>query len=497
MPAPLAELQTELETLDGRVQAMAKEYQEARAKDPAANPWSESRRKEWSELNAELTGKRREAEQLELDAEVAARSQETQEWLERRGREPRRRPGKDDVPAGAQRSYGDLGLDGDQARNFELASHDSAVGFAAWATHGMPRKHRPRFTSEHMEAVARSGIDPVATELAADWNAPEVFARMQRQMRNDHSRVRELPDARAIAAEARAIEARNIGSLGTKGGYLSVGASMVNAIEIAILTYGPMLAEAETRNTETGEEMSWPVVDDSSNEAAYVGESQAQSTASVDPGFQQVVWRSHDFSSNFVKVPFRQMRDSMFALEPLIGALVGERFGRKFNREATLGQHKVRGIIPRTPSGQVAGSATAIDYEDLIGLEHSLEPSQRPGAVLMLHDAILEQIRLLSDSQGRPLLISNYADGFPATILGRRFLINQHMDGTLASGKKTVLIGRVNQYKWRRVGQLRMRRLVERFAEEDCTAFLGLSSGDGNLLRPNTDALAPCQLLVH
>lgn len=57
---------------------------------------------------------------------------------------------------------------------------------------------------------------------------------------------------------------------------------------------------------------------------------------------------------------------------------------------------------------------------------------------------------------------------------------------TAGAGKKTVAFGALDKYLIRRVKELAVLRLVERFADYGQVAFLGFARYDGNLLDAGT-----------
>jgi HK97 family phage major capsid protein len=61
------------------------------------------------------------------------------------------------------------------------------------------------------------------------------------------------------------------------------------------------------------------------------------------------------------------------------------------------------------------------------------------------------------------------------------------MQATVATGTVTVLFGDFSKYVVRDAGAIRMRRLNERYAEADQTAFVGFLRSDGRYL--NTAAV--------
>ena len=103
-------------------------------------------------------------------------------------------------------------------------------------------------------------------------------------------------------------------------------------------------------------------------------------------------------------------------------------------------------------------------------------------------------IRKLKDGFGNYLWQSGLQQGVPDRVLSYRHTINQDMDSTIASGKKTILFGALNYYKIRTVGEIRMYRLVERYRDTDQDAFIAFIREDGNLLTAGT---APVKIMTH
>ncbi len=487
----LLELRKKAADVAGRIAKVRDEYN-ARKKDnkTGAELWSEDHNKQWRSLNEEYDSTKAEIEQAEREDELEGRAAASAEWLAKSQRDGRQKPGTDDLGDDG-RTYGERGAkDRDEANAMRRSDADRRMAFQAWAAHGV---RSIALGDEHREACARMKFDPSVNEVHGSLLDTSSVRSIQSRLRSVHPDLRER--AQHEIMESRALS----GLTGATGGYLSVPSSTVRALEMAMISFGSHLAVAETITTETGEEMGWPVGDDTSNEGEYVDENtDAQDSGEPNPGFESVVLRSYDLSSKFIKVPYSLARDSFVNLDVVVGAMCGERLGRKLAREATLGTAKIRGIIPRAATGRTAAGATAITYADATGLEHSVDPALRDGSRFMFHDSILEKLRLLVDSQNRPLWLSNIREGVPDTFNGRQYVINQFMDGTVATTKKTMAFGRLEYYKWRRVGlSLRIKRLVERFAEKDQVGYIAYMSGDGNLLRPKQTAACPVKLLVQ
>lgn len=292
---------------------------------------------------------------------------------------------------------------------------------------------------------------------------------------------------------------RNAMTVGTpETGGFTVGSTLVNTLERAMLDYSGVLQVAEIIRTSNGEPMTWPTIDDTANTGSVVGESQDAGTAS-DPIVGGSTWTAFDFSSGLLNVSRSLLADSIFNLEQVVGQLLGERLGRIQNTRYTTGGgggNSPAGIVTRATLGKTAASATAIVWDELIDLEHSIDPSRRnqPGVGYMMHDSIVQGIRKLKNGDGDPIWQSGWNAGMPDLINNRRYYINQAMASSIASGAKTVLFGQLSQYKVRQVGQLVIQRLVERRAEFNQDVFIAYMRGDGNLLDAGDH---PVKYLTH
>ena len=70
----------------------------------------------------------------------------------------------------------------------------------------------------------------------------------------------------------------------------------------------------------------------------------------------------------------------------------------------------------------------------------------------------------------------------PATIWGVPYIVNQHMASAFTTGQKLLAAGAFGKYKIRDVQSIRIRRLVERFGDNDQEGFVAFLRSDGNLL---------------
>jgi HK97 family phage major capsid protein len=283
--------------------------------------------------------------------------------------------------------------------------------------------------------------------------------------------------------------------VGGSGAYLVPPETLVRELETNLLWYGAMRQVAETMVTTSGERMSWPTADDTTNVGAQLGENTSIGS-STDPTFGKVYWDAYKWSSKPVLVPYELLEDSVFNLVPWLGQALGIRIGRITNTRYTTGTGAAtpKGIITAASSFSAAGSSS-IAFDDIFGLIHSIDVAYRTADCgFMMHDTIILTIRKLKDSQGRYLWEPGLQIGVPDRVLSYRFTTNNDMDSTISSGKKTVLFGQLFKYKIRRAGGMRIYRLQERYRDSDQDGFIAFVREDGNLLTAGT---APVKYLSH
>ena len=158
----------------------------------------------------------------------------------------------------------------------------------------------------------------------------------------------------------------------------------------------------------------------------------------------------------------------MFNVEAYIQNLLNLRIGRIQNRHHTLGTGtgQPRGLLTAAVAGKVAatGGATTVKYEDLIDLEHSVDPYYRASGKWMMHDTTLAALRKIKDDNGRPIFVPGYESGTPGgapdRLLGREIIINQHMP-VMAANAKSILFGDFSKYLVRDVMDTTLFRMTD------------------------------------
>lgn len=300
----------------------------------------------------------------------------------------------------------------------------------------------------------------------------------------------------SLPSEARALSSVTGGA----GGY-TVPQGFERRLEEAMLAYGGMLEAAELIQTTDGAPFAWPTANDLSNVGVRVAEN-TQVADNADPAFGQVMFGAHMYTSKIVRVPIQLLQDNAVDLESRLVEWLATRIARAVNAEMTSNDPNnpannggPRGILIGATLGHTTDSATAIAYEDLVALEHSVDPVYRraPGTRFMFHDQTLKLLKQLKDNDGRPIWLPGVAVREPDTVLGYPYTVNQDMPLPEA-GAKAILFGDLRKYKIRIVRGVAMLRLAERYADYLQVGFMAFQRFDGALVDAGTHPVKYLQL---
>ncbi len=328
----------------------------------------------------------------------------------------------------------------------------------------------------------RARHDGVSVDEAAAREAVETQA-FGAYMRTGFSGMSE--EHRAVATP-RFQAAQGTGS-GTAGGY-TVPEGFYGQVVSAELAFGGMLGVAYVFDTTTGNPLPIPTDNDTSNEGAILGENTL--VGQQDVTFGAVTLNAHTYSSKLVLVANQLLQDSAFNLDAFLAGKLGTRLARITNRHFTVGTgaSQPTGAVAASTLGVTAASASDIAADELIDLEHSIDPAYRMGARYMMADSTLKVIKKKKDGEGRYLWSSGLAFKEPDTINGYGYSINQHM-AAIGAGNKSMLFGDFSKYFIRRVAGVQVLRLTERYADYNQTGFLAFQRWDGNLVDAGTHPL--------
>ena len=283
--------------------------------------------------------------------------------------------------------------------------------------------------------------------------------------------------------------AQSVGT-GSTGGFV-IPQGFSGELETFLKAYGGMRDVARLFPTPSGNDIPWPTVDDTAN----VGELLAENTGAAlqDVAFGQVILKAYKYSSKIVLVPIELLQDSYFDVGALLREKLAERIGRITNTHFTTGTGtgQPKGVVTEAGSGKVglAGQTLTAIYDDIIDLEHSIDPLYRPGAQYMMNDSSLKSLKKIKDTTGRPIwmpgLNSSMADRVNGPSLnGYPYTINQDI-AVMAANAKSILFGNFAKYIVRDVMNITLLRLEERYAEAAQVGFIAFSRADGRAINAN------------
>lgn len=351
---------------------------------------------------------------------------------------------------------------GDRRKRAGHATEEQrALALQAWCRRQMGKS----LSAKHVEAARVSGVNV--------------------NSRNLDVRLARSEDLRGIRAHARH-EARALSvGVDSAGGYTAPGGFIPN-LERALLAYARIRDVATVIRTDNGNELPWPSVNDTSQKGELLGENQA--VGEQDVTFGAAILRAYKFGSKLVRVSAELLSDSAFDLATTLGSLLGERIGRSQADYFTTGTGAAqpRGIVTAATLGITTAGAAAITADETLQLVHSIDPAYREqGCCWCFHDQVLLSLRLLKDGIGRYLWQQGLG-GAPDTFWNFPYTINQSMPSTIAASAKTVLFGLCSKYVIRDVGTIRLRRLVERYADQDQEGFVAFLRSDATLIDAGT-----------
>ena len=268
------------------------------------------------------------------------------------------------------------------------------------------------------------------------------------------------------------------------GGFL-VPQEFSNELDVATLFTGEVERLAKKLNTASGGLLDYPTVDDTDTDAILTSEASAVTTA--DMTFANKQLSAYNYSS-LVKVSAQLLQDSAFDLNSFLVEAMGERIARATNAAFSTGtgSSQPQGIITGSSLGNTTGAADAIAAGDVLDLIYSVDASYRnkPSFGLMAHDNIIAAVRALgiSSSNDYPIWQPGMAVGQPDRIFGVPVYVNNDMDSTIATTKKTMIAADFSKYVVRNAGGVQFLRLNERFMNELEVGFICYKRADGAVL---------------
>lgn len=300
---------------------------------------------------------------------------------------------------------------------------------------------------------------------------------------------------RSLNADEQAIFYNTMSTTtGAEGGFTVPSDTSSTLIE-SLKAFGGMREVATVLVTATGNPLSFPTADATSEVGAIVAEN---ATATVlDTSFGTISVPVYKYESKSFAVPIELLQDSLIDIEAYINKILVTRLGRITNTHFTTGSgsSQPRGVVTGAATGVTAANAstqvTAVTYASLVDLVHSVDPAYRTvgGVRFMMHDTTVRNIRKVVDGQSRPIFAPGYETGNPGnapdTLLGYPISINQDM-AVMAASAKSIAFGDFSKFLIRDAMGMTVRRFDDSaFGLKGQVGFCAWLRSGGNLLDAN------------
>lgn len=278
-------------------------------------------------------------------------------------------------------------------------------------------------------------------------------------------------------------EIRAAGGVGTGagGGYLVPQGFREQIIEKQ-KQWGSVESVATVITTSTGAVLPWATNDDTGNVGALLAENTAASEQDFVFGTAQL--GAYKYTSKLVRESIEFLQDVEWTnVEAFLSRKLAERLARIHNQHFTTGTGSAQpqGIVTGATSGVTAAGVAAITADELIDLQHSIDPAYRnERSKFMLSDTALKGLRKLKyTGSGEYIFQPGITAGVPSLLAGSPYVVNQDM-AVPATGVKSVLFGDFEAgYIIRKVKDIEILRLAERYAEFGQVGFIAFDRMDG------------------
>lgn len=350
-----------------------------------------------------------------------------------------------------------------------------------------------------MDEMERLGGQIAAHQRMIDAEADKHFEQAASGARRQPGAGEEIDAVMAVALYLRhgnnvsaeqAIAIRNAMSTTTpgEGGY-TVPSEIATMVIDALKAFGGMRDVAEVIPTDSGNPFGYPTSDGTGEEGEIVAENGAATGGDIT--FDFAALNPYKYSSKKIALPIELIQDSAIDVVQFVVNRLATRLGRITNKHFTIGTGSGQpfGVMARASSGKVGttGQTTAVIYDDLVDLEHSVNSAYRKGAKFMMADTSVKVVRKIKDSAGRPIFTPSYdaggTAGAPDLLLGRPLVVNDDV-AAMAANAKSIAFGDLSLYKIRDVrGSFSVRRFDDSaFALNGQVGFCGWQRSGGNLV---------------
>jgi HK97 family phage major capsid protein len=334
--------------------------------------------------------------------------------------------------------------------------------------------------------------DRMETELIEIGNQIERLERsrnMERQFANTTSPIIHTPTSHKIGSDSysvafwNAIRGRGISNAlsegtDTSGGYLvpdEFSKTLVQALSEQNIFR--QIARIERTSSDT---LKIPIAEGGAS-VNWISEN--ATIPETDVTFNQIVLKPYKLGC-LIRASTELMEDSVFDLQRHIADQFAKEIG-KAEEEAFcigVGDDRPSGIFSGGADvGVTTSSKTAITFDDVIDLLHSVKPPYRGKSVFVTNDSTIRELRKIKDGNGQYIWQPAVKDGLPDTILARPVYICPYVP-VIEAGASVMAFGDFSHYWIADRRNFRFKVLNERFAENDQVGFHATARVDGKLV---------------
>lgn len=252
------------------------------------------------------------------------------------------------------------------------------------------------------------------------------------------------PKADAISSESRSILEKRTQVVGTQsaGGYAVID-TWDQAIVKVMKDFGGSFALGNVFDTETGGSYYILKADHTDLEGEWLTEIAAKTDEDVS--WSRLTMGAYDLSSKGVRISLNLLQDNSFNIQSEILDVAAARTQLSLEKRLLTGtgSSQLEGWLVGAGSAAVTtASATAVTYDEIVDLVHSLRTAYRRNAKFAFNDTVIKALRKLKDSNGLPLWQpSSLSTGVPASILGYQYEIVHEMANYGTTANKFMAFG--------------------------------------------------------
>lgn len=245
---------------------------------------------------------------------------------------------------------------------------------------------------------------------------------------------------------------------GSQGAYLIPSEELLPTIEHALDLHSAIRSVATVRRQKMGNDSGEVMIDDASAEGYDSCENESKTASEIE--FKKLNFRPLTFRSGILTVPYAMIEDGLESVSSALSAALGRRIARRMNRVWTSQ------LVAEATAVTTGVAAGAVDYDDLVSVIDAVGAAYRssPSFGIMLHPNVMTLLWQGKDGNGAPML--HLMRDF-----GVRFVLNPHLDSTVAAGKISLVAGDFSQLHVLDDSAVKIQSYFERSATADQVDF--------------------------